>query len=216
MGVLSFMDKFLEDMKKIFCLFESVPRRIDNIREGVKEVSFGTIDFIQAIGTSATLSTNEILKIFEYIGILVFTHLECIMRFIINLYKCIWIYMIDLIGKILYLPVRLFLWILYIIYLDLYEVETLIWSYLETLDSFCKNTFGFHIIHFSKSIRETCYICKRLKSSVVSEQKKRISKVIGVTVPGILAKAGINKINRGARLFDESTKVSVRNPKYVK
>lgn len=216
MGLLSFMDEFLDNMKKIFCLFESVPRRIDNIREGVKEVSFGTIDFIQAIGTSATLSTNEILKIFEYIGILVFTNLECIMRFIFNLYKCIWIYLIDIIGKLLYLPIRLILWIISIIYIDLYWFETLIWSYLESLDSFCKNTLGFHIIHFSKSIRETCYICKRLKSSVVSKQKKRISKVIGETVPGILAKAGINKINRGARLFDESTKVSVRNPKYVK
>ena len=36
---------------------------------------------------------------------------------------------------------------------------------LEKLDRFTIDRFGFHVIHFPKSVRDKCYNCRRLKPS---------------------------------------------------
>ena len=43
------------------------------------------------------------------------------------------------------------------------KIENTIWSSLEKLDRFTIDQFGFHVIHFSKSVRDKCYNCRRLK-----------------------------------------------------
>lgn len=216
MGILSFMDEFIENMKRIFCLFDSIPGRIANIKAGITETSLGSVEFIGAVGTAATMTKDESFALFEYIGILLFSYLGCMGQYFVNLYKCIWIYFIDIIGKILYLPFRFILWSsFYYLSLDMYPIEKVIWDFLEVLNGGFKSITGQHLIHFSDKIRGECYICATLKSEVISKQNQKLKTTFNKTIPGILATAGINKINRGARLFNESVQLNVRTPNKV-
>jgi len=83
-----------------------------------------------------------------------------------NFTSCIFYYILEIIGKILYfIPMLVFMMLDFIGGKGKIgsKIETNLWSLLEKLDRFTIDQFGFHIIHFPKSIRDKCYNCRRLK-----------------------------------------------------
>jgi len=47
------------------------------------------------------------------------------------------------------------------------ELETQFWMFMEDIDRMVVDASGYHIIHFPKDIRDKCFNCKRLKTSVL-------------------------------------------------
>jgi hypothetical protein len=90
-----------------------------------------------------------------------------------NAFSCAIYYILEIIGQMLYLLPRIFFWIL-----DKITgkkkigsmIERSIWRALEWVDRLTITYLKFHIIHYSKSVREMCYNCKRLKPTVFVDQ----------------------------------------------
>jgi hypothetical protein len=125
------------------------------------------------------------------------TWMMCLFQNIANMQTCLIYYLLEVFGQILYLPVRIILWIAYQVGFDLYPIETSAWNGVEELDRIIMGIVGFHISHFPKNIRDQCYNCKRLKVSALSKHAAPLvdditNKMPELLMPGIMliAKGG--------------------------
>jgi hypothetical protein len=91
-----------------------------------------------------------------------------------------------------------------------------IWDKLEIIDQYALYLTGYNVIHFPFFVRKNCYICNTLKPEVISQQNKEIKKAFNKTIPGLLATAGRDKLNRGKRLLNESVQTHSRKSKHIK
>lgn len=216
MGLFTDIENMVKDFNRIICLVETMPKRIRNVKSGVIETAKGSIEYIEALGESAVISKNEIFRFVEFISIIIFSYLDCIKQFTFNLYKCILWYGVDILGKLMYLPISIGLLICkYVLNVDLYSAEAGLWNFLEYYNGLIRNLIGVHVIHFPDDVRKDCYICKTLKGNVISTQGKYINKTFNEIIPGILASAGREKLNRGSRLYNESINMYAREPEQV-
>jgi hypothetical protein len=126
----------------------------------------------------------------------------CGMKLMQNAFSCAIYYILDIFGQILYLFPRIFFWIL-----DKITgkkkigsmIENTIWKGLEWVDRLTITYLKFHIIHFSKSVRDKCYNCKRLKPTVFVGQALSIvddlaDPILDLSVGGI--KQMVNGLGR--------------------
>lgn len=190
-SITSFMDNLLQEViikpvNEIITVLESVIEEIEkfgtrfsHIAFGIQEIFVGIgfqfIEFGEGIGESIE-GTGEVL---EYTFELIRTYLVCSVKFLKNLYKCVFYYILSGIGKILYLPVRIILWFSYSVFrFDAYGIEKQAWDGLETIDTIFYELFGIHIIYFPKKIRDDCYTCIRLKPSTVSKKSSEVNDTI--------------------------------------
>ena len=132
----------------LFQIFEGVAQEFIELPQGM---------FIGAMSISRFVQTVWVFGISNFF---------CGMKMMKNFTTCAFYYLLEIIGSILYLiPMLVFL------VLDWLSgsakagsrIEYNIWYYLEKLDRFTIDHFGFHVIHFSKSVRDKCYNCRRLK-----------------------------------------------------
>ena len=101
------------------------------------------------------------------------------------------------------MPIRIIIWLFYAtLSIDLYGLETEVWNGLERLDKVLFPILRFHIIHYPASVRNKCYVCKRLKTSAVAAQAKETDRVFREDIP-CQFKPGADKIKHGLRQFDE-------------
>ena len=91
----------------------------------------------------------------------------CGVNGIINLPQCFLWYMLDIAGRIIYLPFRLTFWFLeYLTEIELTKIEKDVWCFLEEIDQYIYKPepdglgTGIHIIHFPDSVILKCYTCK--------------------------------------------------------
>lgn len=91
----------------------------------------------------------------------------CGVNGIINLPQCFIWYMLDIAGRIIYLPFKLTFWFLeYLTEIELTKIEKDIWCFLEDIDKYIHSPepeglgTGIHIIHFPDSVMSKCYTCK--------------------------------------------------------
>jgi len=147
----------------------------------IKSLIFFVPDLIDGIYTFAAFSLTWMLCFFKNLG---------------NMQTCLFYYLLEVVGQILYLPVRLFLWILFQLGLDMYGRETQFWDVIELIDKFVMNYAGFHISHYPKNIREKCYNCQRLKVSALVEHTTPLANDVSVRIPKLLM-PGFNLIGQG-------------------
>jgi len=121
----------------------------------------------------------------------------CLFKNISNMQVCLFYYLLEVIGQILYLPVRIILWLLFSFRLDFYPLETQIWELIEYADRIVMKTAGFHITHYPKNIRDTCYNCKRLKMSTLVKHTTPLADDINIAIPSYIM-PGFKKIASGA------------------
>jgi hypothetical protein len=158
---------------------------------GAGQMFVGSIKFLPKFGMSFA---DGVFTFFTFS----MTWMMCLFKNISNMQTCIFYYLLEAVGQILYLPFRLFLWVAYAIKIDLYPFEKQIWDFVETIDKIILKIAGFHISHYPKNIREKCYNCKRLKISTLVQRSMPLVNDVTVLLPKALM-PGLNNIFKGAR-----------------
>jgi len=130
------------------------------------------------------------------IGTFSVTWMMCLFKNISNMQTCIFYYLLEAIGQILYLPFRILFWIISKIGFDIYSHETMFWDKMDDLDKIIMGFVGFHILHYPKNIRETCYNCKRLKIKTLTDRTKPLKDDVMERLPPKLW-PGLNRIIQG-------------------
>jgi hypothetical protein len=193
----------IEDVNQIVCAFNTFPNRFRNLTAGFNNIFVGVGEEFIGLGFALNIGFSSLKELTEYIAEFVSTYVGCGYKFASNIIDCVMYYIFDIFRFVLYLPVRILLWILYMAAsIDLYPAEMQFWDGLESLDQFFFPIAGFHLIHYPKSVRDQCYVCKRLKTSAVAEQAVETDRVFREDIP-CQFKKGATTIKRGMRYFDE-------------
>jgi hypothetical protein len=120
----------------------------------------------------------------------------CLFKNISNMQTCLFYYLLETFGQIIYLPFRIVLWLCYVAKLDLYQGEKSFWDKIEQLDRVLMKYIGFHISHYPKNIRQQCYNCKRLKISTLTRHAGPLVNDITNKLPAMLM-PGFMRIAKG-------------------
>jgi hypothetical protein len=178
--------------------FSEVGHRFENIGKGFRHVFEGVGEEFTGLGVGLSLGTNDISLLIQYIFIYLGSLIGCGVYFLSNLKGCIFYYLIEVIGQLLYLPVRILVWIFKQFKVDLQSPLDKFWKAMEAVDNQCMYYAGFHIIHYPKNVRTKCYVCKRLKQSVIVNKANDIDYDFKVALPEILNR-GVKTIETGGR-----------------
>lgn len=189
-------NSILGPLKPIIEFFKKLPKRITTINSGFKDIFYGIGDEFKYLGIGAARGFEDIGLLIAYATAFVFSYTMCGVKYISNIPNCILYYTVDSFINILYLPIRISLWILYLLGINLYPTQKMIWKYVEKINGYIYRIFGFNIIRWPKNIRDQCYNCKRLKTSVLLKKAKDIDYDFKVNIPKILKK-GVNRIKKG-------------------
>jgi hypothetical protein len=96
---------------------------------------------------------KKIPQFFKSIG----SYFSCGMDKIKSMPGCMPWYIIEVIGKFLYLPFKFIFFIT-----KTKKIEKDLWDTMETADRFIYSIAAFHIIHYPDSIIDRCYKCRKL------------------------------------------------------
>lgn len=138
------------------------------IGTGIFDIFTGVAQEFIEFPQGAFIGAISSAKMVHALGVFGITNFICGLKMLQNATSCGGYYIMQLIGKILYLiPALVFM------VLDFVggkaklgsQIEKKLWDFLEILDRFTRERLGFHIIYFSKSVRDKCFNCRRLKTS---------------------------------------------------
>jgi hypothetical protein len=177
--------------------FKELAERFKRIGTGFEDIFGGIGDEFLGLGEGLKLGFEDIGRLIEYTGEFILTYCVCGVKYITNLSNCFFYYMIDVIIQILYLPVRLFLFIIWaFLYKGVYKMEALFWKYVNKLDNLNFSYTGFYVTRWPLEIRNLCYNCKRLKVQVLKNKAQDVNDDFDIRMPQILQK-GVNRMKRG-------------------
>jgi hypothetical protein len=209
--------ELIETFRRIMCFFSTIPKRGRNITSGVSNIFLGIEKKWHGVGKSIYAGYESTTSLIEYSGEWAQSRTECIIKFITNLYKCVFFYIIKAIGNIILVfiivPIKYFS---YMFGMNADKRIENIGTAIEKLDSFIFSRWRFHINKFPKSIREDCFTCVRLKNEAVSKKSDELGNTFNVEIPKIMRNSGAYELGRAKRQFNESSKVIVREPQHVK
>jgi hypothetical protein len=189
---------FEEIGNKMAGFFKDLLNRFKKMGGGLLGIFDGIGDQFVGIGEGLRLGFNDIGLLFEYTGEFILTYAFCGVKFITNLKTCFFYYMIDTILQIMYLPARLFIFIIWLsLYKGVYKLEAKFWNNIRRLDNFNFNYTGVYFTRWPKNIRDLCYNCKRLKVSVLKRKAQDVHDDFDIKMPQLLKK-GIDRIKRGS------------------
>jgi hypothetical protein len=99
---------------------------------------------------------------------------------------------------------------------SLYETEKQIWNSIYDLNDSLFPYLGFHIAHYSKSVRDKCYTCVRLRDEVVSFKANQVDKTFKKDIPDIFRRKRTQFKKSQRHLAESVAYPSARQPRYVK
>jgi len=161
-GADNLAGKAVNFFKELGARFRDLGLGVTNVFKGVGEEFEGVIE-----GTGILIEDilDFVITSYVFLG----SNMICGIYFLGNIKECIIYYILQMIGTFLYLPVRIFVWFFKTINIvDLQPVLDKIWEIMEKIDIIIYKYCKFHIIHFPKSVREKCFVCKRLKTEVIA------------------------------------------------
>jgi hypothetical protein len=207
----------IETFRRIMCFFKTIPKRGRNITSGVSNIFLSVEKKWDGIGKSISTGYKSTTTLLAYSGEWAQTRTECIIKFITNLYKCIFFYILKSIGNIIYvlviIPIKYFG---YMLGMNM-DNRLKIWGVaFNNIDNIIYSLLGFRVGSFPKSIQEDCFTCVRLKNAAVSKKADELSDTFKIEIPKIMSVAGDYEFGRAKRQFNESSKVIVREPRDVK
>ena len=138
------------------------------IGEGVYDIFTGVAQEFIELPQGLFIGALSGAKMVHALGVFGITNFMCALKLLQNGTSCIGPYLLQMLGKLLYLiPMMVFM------LLDLVSIkyklgsqlENKIWDFLEKLDIKIADRSGQHLIYFSQSIRDKCFNCRRLKTS---------------------------------------------------
>jgi len=167
------------------------------------------------------MGVDSISLLGKYIGEFITTQSSCAFKFAGNFFSCIFYYLVDIIiycvKSIVYGIVQLFYWIIFTIFnVDISYAEDHIKAAVNGIDNITSSYLGLsiHNIGWPQSVRDKCYLCKRLKSSAVKKTATNVGITFNEKIPNLFGKSrGI--MRRGRHQFEEIFKLYVRPPSQV-
>jgi hypothetical protein len=82
---------------------------------------------------------------------------KCLIKRFQNFKNCFFWYLLEIVGQILYLPIRLIVWMGGKTF-SRYEKK--FWKLLYAIDCKIYDIGGFHVFHFPESVQQKCYDCR--------------------------------------------------------
>jgi hypothetical protein len=166
-----------------------------NIVSGAWEVFINTLMLLQELGMSFA---EGVYAIFTFS----MSWMMCLFKNIYNMQTCIFYYLLEAIGQIIYLPFRITFWLFYQLKFDVYPYETQAWDFVEYIDSIVLKYAGFHVSHYPKNIRDQCYNCKRLKISTLVKHSQPLVRDVTEVLPPALGPGVMKMITGGTQLMN--------------
>jgi hypothetical protein len=153
--------------------FKKIGNFFKDISSGLNKISNGFREVFEGVPKGLKYGFNDmgvfLAYIFEYITL----YVSCGVKFIGNFQKCVFFYAMDIIGQLVYLPIRIALFIIWCAGLrSVYSYEKTIWDYIDDADMAVFGMSGYHFMHWPKDVRENCYNCKRLKTEIIPQKSK--------------------------------------------
>lgn len=187
----------LEDIfKKAKQAFEVIPDRFKKFGKAFDKIFKGIGEEVEGVFDGVWSGFVNISVFIQYLGIFLFMYIECGVKMIENLHKCIFYYALQAVGQIFYLPFRIILWFFKQIGADFYSLEKTIWDNVEWIDGNIFRYLGFHITHYTRSVRDQCYNCKRLKQSTIKNKATDIDNDFRYGIR--------DKLNKGIKTLTEA------------
>lgn len=171
------IDKLIKDFEDIVVTFNrSIPNRFTNVFAGIEVIlKDGLGGEIKTLTDSIGSGFRGIGWLFAATGELIRTYLMCTIKLVKNLYFCLFFYLVEIIFRIIYLPVWLIMWSLKtFLGIDMFFIENNAAKGLRIIDEFFYFYFGFHVIYWPKNVRERCFVCVRLKKDTLSDIAKKV------------------------------------------
>jgi hypothetical protein len=174
-------------------------KRVGKAIAAIGQVGYGTVEIVGGVGREIAeapvgiyLAWVQIVIFIQTIWIFAFTNLNCAMRMMNNASYCALFYIMDVMGQMLYMGPRILILVLNLIGMPANAWEKGLWDFLEDVDKWCIDNIGIHIIHFPKSIRETCFNCRRLKpTAFVSKSQKTADAIKNPIIPLLTGGVGL-------------------------
>uniref|UniRef100_A0A6C0D6G6 Uncharacterized protein n=1 Tax=viral metagenome TaxID=1070528 RepID=A0A6C0D6G6_9ZZZZ len=128
---------------------------LESYKEGASNPFKKLTDGFKKIGDGF----KKIPKFFQAIN----SYIKCGFTRIKSMPGCMQWYMLEILGKILYTPIRFLVWMISKMGApEVRQMEKDVWNYLEQIDKMTYSSAGIHIIHYSDEIIDGCYKCKGL------------------------------------------------------
>ena len=99
---------------------------------------------------------------------------------------------------------------------SLYETEKVIWENIYKLNDSLYPSLGFHIAHYSKSVRDKCYTCVRLRDEVITFKGDQVDKTFKEDIPNVFRRNRTHFKKSQRHLAESVAYPSARQPRYVK
>jgi hypothetical protein len=196
MSIFSILAEIGDFIGKIAQLFTA----IGQIARGLGEIVYGVgREFVEA-PAGAALAWVQFVIFIQTLWVFAITNFNCAMKMMNNATYCAFFYILDVLGQMIYLIPRLVIYVLSLLGLPAYDWEKRIWDFLEEVDMWMIDHVGIHIIHFPKSIRNTCFNCRRLKpTAFISKATKATDTLRNPIIPlltnGLFSmKSGLERI----------------------
>jgi len=201
----------LDDITDLFDdAIKGVTKPLDEIIKGFNIIGEFFVEIAKGTGEIGEGLGQEIVEAPMGIGILgadfirtitfgiafIITNVLCAVKSIQNFYTCFLFYILDFLGQLAYLPIRLFLFCASYFMVGIYSYESKFWNKIEELDRMIFASIKFHIAHYPKQIRDKCYNCKRIKITSMGNILLGNIKDISGPIPNNLF-GGITKMASG-------------------
>ena len=211
------IDALIQDFLRIVCFLNNIPTRFANIGAGFDSVFKGVEEEFVALGYSIELGYTSIASLIFHASLYVRSYLDCATKMITNFGDCFFFYIFEVVGQILYLPFRIIMWVFITFFsFSLYETEKQIWKSIYDLNDSLFPYLGFHIAHYSKSVRDKCYTCVRLRDEVVTFKGEQVDKTFKKDIPDIFRRKRTQFKKSQRHLAESVSYPSARQPRYVK
>jgi hypothetical protein len=184
-------------------------KKVGKLFTAIGHVGRGAVEIVGGVGREITeapvgiyLTWVQAVIFIQTVWVFAITNLNCAMRMMNNASYCAFFYILDVLGQMFYLIPRLIIFLLNLVGMPATQWEKDIWDFLEDIDRWCIDRIGIHIIHFPKSIRDTCFNCRRLKpTAFVSKAQKTADAIKDPIIP--LLTGGIGLMFKGlSRIAD--------------
>jgi hypothetical protein len=188
------INKFFNDFKKVGDGVAQVSRRFKHIKYGFDNSFQGIKDEFHYLGKSFELGGEDIGRLLQLVGQMVYDFLRCAYQLRKNMRCCFLFYIVDFIGKLLYMGIKLIIFILRLTTtIDLRPRLKQMNESIRQTDDMLHSMIGFYLARYPDSVIRVCYTCPNnfsLKRSIqtIKQQANDIDDDFNHTIPEWLNK----------------------------
>lgn len=170
---LSQIDKWVDDtiIKPTRSWFQNIFDELTKLKERFVKLGYGIQDLFVAFGnTFVTLYNMTVMEVTDVFNLIVGGG-KCTVHFLNNFRSCLVFYLFDALVSILYHLFMLIPWMIdSISKTHTVDMVHKVYTYIEKVDNMIKKILGLSLIHYPKSVINTCYKCRDVNFSRLVDQ----------------------------------------------